>query len=45
MKASSLISTYLFSLLQVFKQREVPGRRCSGFLEITGRKEMANMER
>jgi hypothetical protein len=25
--------------------REVPGRRCSGFLEIPGLKEMANMER
>jgi hypothetical protein len=25
--------------------REAPGRRCLGFLEIPGLKEMANMER
>jgi hypothetical protein len=25
--------------------REVPGKRCSGFLGIPGLKEMANMER
>jgi hypothetical protein len=35
-------------LLEVFKYsnpREVPGRRCSGFLEILCLKEMAKMEK
>jgi hypothetical protein len=45
MKASSLISTNIFSLLQVSNPREVPGKRCSGFLGIPGLKEMANIER
>jgi hypothetical protein len=36
----SLPGSFIYSNL-----REVPGRRCSGFLGIPGLKEMANMER
>jgi hypothetical protein len=45
MKASSLISTNIFPLLQILKSEGVPGRRYSGFLVIPGLKEMANIER
>jgi hypothetical protein len=45
MKASSLISTNIFSLLQILKSERVPRKRCSGFLVIPDLKEMANIER
>jgi hypothetical protein len=34
-----------FPCFKYSNPREVPGKRCSGFLEIPGLKEMANMER
>jgi hypothetical protein len=34
-----------FPYFKYSNPREVPGRRCSGFLEIPGLKEMTNMER
>jgi hypothetical protein len=40
--SSPLIYFYCF---KYSNPREVPGRRCSGFLGILGLKKMANMER
>jgi hypothetical protein len=46
MKDSSLISTLMyFPCFKYSNPREVPDKRCSGFLEIPGLREMANMER
>jgi hypothetical protein len=44
-EASSLISTYVLGLLHVLNPREVPTKRCFGFVGIPGLKEIANMER
>jgi hypothetical protein len=35
----------MFAFLHIFNPREVPARRCFGFLVISGLKEIANMER
>jgi hypothetical protein len=40
--SSSLI---YFPFLQIFNPREVPAKRCFGFLVIPGFKDIANMER
>jgi hypothetical protein len=44
MKASSLISTNIFSYFKYSNPRGVPGRRYSVFLVIPGLKEMTNIE-
>jgi hypothetical protein len=38
-------STYIFVFLHIINPREVPARRCFGFLIIPGLKERVNMER
>jgi hypothetical protein len=44
-EVSSLIFSYIFAFLHIFNPREVPARRCFGFLVIPDFKEIAIMER
>jgi hypothetical protein len=45
MKASSLISTNIFSLFQILKTERVSRKRCLGILVIPDLREMTNIER